>query len=172
MDYPLAQPQDIVRPWRTTALVASAVAALELVVLVGAGVALLGKPLAEQAKTAAIDRLAPKPQPQPRAIDVPAAAAAKLARGETSVFVLNGNGRAGAASAEAAEIRAHGYVIGGTGNASRADHPRSVVMYRPGFEGEARRLAHDLGIKAVGPLDGVATRDLMGAHVTVLLGGR
>jgi hypothetical protein len=170
VDYPLAQ--DPVRPWRTTALVASAVAALELVVLVGTGVALLGKPLAEHAKTAAIERLTQKPVVAAKVVRAPQEAVAKLARGETTVFVLNGNGQAGAAATEAAEVRAHGYVVGGTGNASRHDYPRSVVMYRPGYEGEARRLARDLGIKAVGPLDGLAARELQGAHVALLLGNR
>jgi hypothetical protein len=168
VDYPLAH--DHVRPWKTTALVASLVAAVELIVLVAAGVALLGEPLAAHAKTAAIDRVtapaAKAPLPQK------ATAAASLARSETKVFVLNGNGRAGAAAQEAADVRAHGYVVGGTGNASRSDYPRSLVMYRAGFEGEARRLAHDLAIGVVGPLDGMRPRDLLGAHVAVVLGAR
>jgi hypothetical protein len=46
---------------------------------------------------------------------------------------------------------------------------RSVVMYRPGFRGEAMRLARDLRIRIVGPLDGLQIRDLMGAHVVFVV---
>jgi hypothetical protein len=43
-------------------------------------------------------------------------------------------------------------------------------MYRPGRKAEALRLAKDLRAKVVGPLDGLRVRDLMGAHVAVILG--
>jgi hypothetical protein len=43
-------------------------------------------------------------------------------------------------------------------------------MYRPGHRGEAMRLARDLRIRIVGPLDGMSVRDLMGAHVAVVVG--
>jgi hypothetical protein len=46
---------------------------------------------------------------------------------------------------------------------------RSVVMYRPGFRGEAMRLARDLRIRIVGPLDGLSVRDLMGAHLAIVI---
>ena len=94
-----------------------------------------------------------------------------LSRGETSVLVLNGNGVSGAASEAADRIRGRHYLITGTGNASRSDYPRSIVMYRPGFKREAQRLAKDLGVKRVGPLDGVRIRDLQGAHVALVIGG-
>jgi hypothetical protein len=83
--------------------------------------------------------------------------------------VLNGNGVSGAAHAAASRVRARGYSIGEIGNAKRTDHMRSVVMYRPGHRGEALRLARDLRIKIVGPLDGLTARELMGAHVAVVV---
>jgi hypothetical protein len=43
-------------------------------------------------------------------------------------------------------------------------------MYRPGFEREAKRLAADLRVKLVGPLDGLRAPDLMGAHLAVVIG--
>ena len=46
MDAPLTSPDALVRPWRTATLVASFVAAIELVLLIGAAVMLLAKPLA------------------------------------------------------------------------------------------------------------------------------
>ena len=43
-------------------------------------------------------------------------------------------------------------------------------MYRPGFAGEGRRLARDLRVRLVGPLDGMRTRELGRAHVVYILG--
>ena len=43
-------------------------------------------------------------------------------------------------------------------------------MYRPGYRGEAVRLARDLRIRIVGPLDGITARELMGAHVALVVG--
>jgi hypothetical protein len=55
-------------------------------------------------------------------------------------------------------------------NAPRHDFTRSLVMYRRGFEGEGRRLARDLDIKIVGPLDGMRPRQLHGAQTVVVVG--
>lgn len=98
-------------------------------------------------------------------------ARALLARREVSVLVLNGNGVAGAASTAAERVRARSYVVAGTGNAPRTDFSRSVVMYRPGLGAEAKRLARDIGVRRVAPLDGVRARDLQGAHVALVIGG-
>jgi len=86
------------------------------------------------------------------------------------VLVLNGNGRPGAAAAQAEQARSRGYAIAGVGNAARSDYARSLVMYRPGFRGEAGRLARDLGLELVVPLDGLRPRDLRGAHAVVIVG--
>ena len=160
----LEHTQTVARPWRTATFVASAIAALELVVLVVGAVAIVGKSVAEEMQSAATEHVTapPKPKPQP--------AKSLLPRGDTAVMVLNGNGVAGAASDAATRVRGLGYVVGGVGNASRSDYGMSVVMYRKGHEGEGRRLARDLRIKVVGPLDGIRTKDLMGAHVALILG--
>ena len=47
---------------------------------------------------------------------------------------------------------------------------RSVVMYRPGRLPEGKRLAADLGVSLVGPLDGIVPRQLHGAQLVVVLG--
>lgn len=86
------------------------------------------------------------------------------------MLVLNGNGRQGAAGAAAARVSRRGYRIRGVANAPSHDYARSIVMYRPGFEGEGRRLAADLGIRVVGPLDGMRPRELHGAHTVLILG--
>jgi hypothetical protein len=156
-------------PWRTATLVASAVAAVELVLLVALGVALLAEPVSKSLRSAAEQQvLAPvaKPKPQPK----PAAKRPTLTRAETAVTVLNGNGRSGAAAAAADSVRRFGYTIGTVGNAPRTDVTRTIVMYRDGYRPEAARLAKDLGVKIVGPLDGLRKADLLGAHVALVLG--
>jgi hypothetical protein len=175
MDAPLPAPDALIRPWRTATLVASLVAAIELVLLLVAAVLLLAKPLSHamqrQAQAAAFKTPAhakPAAKPVRRVKQVPAKA--KLPRAKTNVWVLNGNGRNGAAGAEASKLSATGYRIRGTANAARTDYATTVVMYRPGFRGEGLRLAHDLRLKVVGPLDGLKPAALHGAQLVVLLG--
>jgi hypothetical protein len=176
MDAPLAAPDALIRPWRTATLVASLVAAAELVLLLVAAVLLLAKPLSHamrrQAEAAAFSTTAKKTtKAKPvHHVVLPAAAKARLPRSKTSIWVLNGNGRNGAAGAEAATLSSRGYPIRGTGNASRTDYATTVVMYRPGYRGEGLRLARDMNLKAVGPLDGIKTPALHGAKLVVLLG--
>lgn len=156
----------LVRPWRTTAIVASAIAALELLILLVVATVLIGKGVTAHAREAGLARatgIPDKPiRPEPKR--------ATLARGETSVIVLNGNGRTGAAAEAASRVRTRGYLISGTGNAARSDFGQSVVMYRPGRKPEAKRLARDLGIRLVGPVEGMRVRDLLGAHVALIIG--
>src|SRR5262249_40494866 len=97
---------------------------------------------------------------------------ARHTRSHTGVFVLNGNGRNGAASAEAAKLSGFGYRVPGKGNAKRTDYATTVVMSRRGWEPEGRRLASDLHVKIVGPLDGMSASALHGAQLVVVLGAR
>ena len=156
-------------PWRTATIVASAVAALELVVLVVLGIAFLAEPVSNQVRKAAeAEALAPV-VPKKKAVAQPAGAP-KLSRQETSVIVLNGNGRAGAAASSAEAVRRFGYTIGTVGNAPRSDFTRTLVMYRKGYQAEGARLAKDLHVKIVGPLDGLRPADMLGAHVALVVG--
>jgi hypothetical protein len=159
-----------VRPWRTATLVASAVAAVELAIILVAGIALLGQPLSEKMRDLARNRSVGAPAAETVKKPRIGSSVAQLKRTETTVLVLNGNGITGAAHGAASRVRARGYSIGGVGNARRTDYTRSVVMYRPGYRGEALRLARDLRIRIVGPLDGLRIRDLMGAHVAIVVG--
>lgn len=160
------------RPWRTAALVASTLAVAELVVLVGLAVAFLGKPVAERMEARAQERaFAPAPKPKAKPTKATPSAPA-LPRGETSVIILNGNGRAGAASEAGARVHGLGYLIANVGNAPRSDYARTLVMYRPGTRAEAQRLAKDVGGTVVAPLDGMKPAELMGAHVALILGDR
>ena len=162
-----AQPLPL-RPWKTAAVVASAIAVVELGVLVVLAVGAIAKPVAHEAQGVVVERTTLAPT-VPRKRAAPAKA---LPRGETAVVVLNGNGIAGAAGTAAARVKSFGYVIGSVGNAPRADYRRSLVLYRPGREAEARRLAADLKVRIVAPLDGITTKQLLGAHVALVLGAR
>jgi hypothetical protein len=158
-------PRRLDHPWRTATIVASGVAAIELVLLLIVGIALLSKPLSAHAKEAALTSATGISQAPAR----PEPKSTTISRRETSVLVLNGNGIAGAAAATASRAGTRGYSIAATGNASRS-FGQSVVMYRPGRRPEAQRLARDLGVQLVGPLDGVSLRQLHGAHVVIVLG--
>ena len=155
-------------PWRTATIVASGVAAIELVALVILGVVLLAKPVSDHVRQAAEAKVMAPVKVKPR--PAPTVGAPKLSRAETSVIVLNGNGRAGAAAASADAVRRFGYTIGTVGNAPRSDFTRTLVMFRKGYQAEAARLAKDLDVKIVGPLDGLKTADMLGAHVALIVG--
>lgn len=156
--------------WRRATIVAAAVALVELVLLAGVGVYLLGRGVSAHVKTEATKAAArPKPvaaAPRPALAVV---APPTLPRDETSVLVLNGNGVAGAATAGAARLSQLGYVIGGVGDAPQ-QLVRTTIMYRSGFRAEAERLARDLHVHVVGPLDGLRPAQLLGAHLALVLG--
>jgi LytR cell envelope-related transcriptional attenuator len=164
VEHALSPPQH--HPWRTIAVVAAGVAAIELIVLAIAAVALLAKPVVHRARAAAkAEAVTPAAKKHTTTPSKPL-----LPRGSTSVAILNGNGVSGAAAAEASRVRARGYLIGQVGNAPRTGYGRSVVMYRTGRRPEAFRLARDLRIRLVSPLDGLRPRDLMGAQLAVVVG--
>jgi hypothetical protein len=175
VDTPLTAPDALIRPWRTATLVASLVAAIELVLLLGAGFLLLAKPLTRaMQKHATATAFAPTKKhtsapaiPKQAPIELP-----KLLRSETRVFVFNGNGRAGAASSEASTLSNLNYLVPGTGNAKRQDYATTVVMFKKGFQAEGVRLAHDLHVKIVGPLDGLNPSALHGAQLAIVLGAQ
>ncbi len=173
MDHPVDLPAP--QPWRSAALIAVSVAVVELCILLVVGVILFGKFFGGQVEKATDPVAVAK-----AAVARPEAGAKRangeparplLARRETSVIVLNGNGVAGVASVTAERVRDKHYRIAATDNAPRSDFRSSLIMYRPDFEREARRLARDLGIKRVSPLDGLRARQLQGAHLAYIVGG-
>ena len=175
-------------PWRRIAIVVGIVAAVELVLLVVAGISLIAKPVQTSMKRAAVAQAHAAPLRQApahavaaakssagRAAAAPVAAAtpalaAHLPRAKTAVLVLNGIGTPGAAGRTADRMRVRGYLIGGVTNATRMDYTRTTIMYRPGFAGEAARLGRDLKVPLVGPLDGMRTADLGAAQLVVIVG--
>lgn len=156
-------------PWRTIAVVATGIAMLELVGLLIVAIALLAKPVLHHAQKEA-QAAAAKPA---AATQKPAATkiGPLLPRQRVSVTVLNGNGVSGAAAAEASRVRARGYIVGMVGNAPHGSYGQTVVMYRAARRGEALRLARDLQIRRVSPLDGLRRRDLHAAKLAIIIGG-
>ena len=166
-------------PWRNAAFIAATVATVELLILLIVGIWLFGKFFSDEVSKATDPQKVATAAVERRLKDsgqLPSQKQAQqgpkvLPRDETSVLVLNGNGIGGAAAEAADEVRGQNYLIAATGNATRSDYPRSIVMFRPGFKTEAQRLARDLGLKRIGPLDGMRSRDLQGAHVALVVGG-
>jgi LytR cell envelope-related transcriptional attenuator len=184
-DQPYVRREAVDTPWRTAAIIAAGVAAVELFIIVVIGVVLGAKLLTDSAEKAVITattaaKTAAGTTPaasksssssSKKAGSASSTPVAKLSRKKTSVVVLNGNGVPGAAAVGAQRLRHFHYIVAATGNAPRTDFNRSLVMYRKGYEGEAIRLAHDLHIRRVAPLDGLSLRDLQGGHVALIIGG-
>ena len=166
---------ELVRSWRTATLVASALAALELVLLVVCGLILAGRslipPTDAAARPAHVAKVAPKPA-APHVFRPPARVVARLPRAKTGVLILNGNGVAGAAAQAASLVRSRGYVVKEVGNAPRAGYPTWRLMYGPGYAGEATRFGRDLGMpeSQIGPLDGMKPGQLHGGQLVLILG--
>jgi hypothetical protein len=179
MDHPaeFASPQ----PWRAAAMVASAIAAVELFILLMVGFIFAAKAFSNHTETAtlaAIHREVPSASTSAKGEEAAGPSSKHesvskglLPRGRTSVVVLNGNGIPGAAAASADQAHALKYIITATDNAPRTDFSRSLVMFRPGFKAAAVRLAKDMSIKRAIPLDGIKKSDLQGAQLALIIGG-
>jgi hypothetical protein len=153
--------------WRTATIVACVVAVLELVVLIGIGITVLGRSVAHRVQDAAIAKVAEVPTiPKQTPPGKP-----KRSRHETGVLVLNGSGSTGAAGTAADRLRARGYQITAVGNAQeQSSSTRTLVMYRRGYRAEAARLARDARARIVAPLDGMRRSALLGAQVVLVVG--
>ena len=132
-----AQPLTKPFPWRMAALLTSLVA-----------LAVIGGLLAlrHPALTHPTSQTGPAPKRQ--------AATPLRPRSRVSVLVLNGNGMSGVAGTTATRLLSRGYHSASATNAAVDNYATSLVLYRPGWEREALRLAHDAGIRVVAALDG------------------
>jgi hypothetical protein len=165
-------------PWRGAALVALVVAAVELMALLAlAGVRLVPPlhtaqaPAATPATTpAAHSKPATHPKTTPAHKPAVVRATPLRAHSRLSVLVLNGNGITHAAANEAAGLLRRGYRAASSADAPNHDYTRSLVLFAPGYAREGRRLAHELGVKIVGPLDGMTPAELKGSQLVVILG--
>jgi hypothetical protein len=160
-------------PWRRAAIITAAVAAVELVALVVIALAFIAKPFADDSSTRASAAKEGEKAAAGQAATNEPAPVASLPRAQTGVLVLNGNGVEGAAAKTSEELLALDYQVAGVGDAARRTFPRTIVMYRDGFEGEAVRLARDLelGAKRAVPLDGMREAELGEAELALVLGG-
>jgi hypothetical protein len=165
-------------PWRRATLIAGSIAAAEFVALVAVGVILLGRPLVHAlagrshpsaVAAGAARSIAPRVDLRSRTTVTPATAI--VPRGRVRIMVLNGNGQNGAAARAAGRLHRLGYRIAGTANAARMNYAMSIVLYRPGYRPEGLRLAREIGVKVVGPLDGIRSTALRGGDIAVILGG-
>ena len=140
-------------PWRTATLVASTIAATELIGLIVVGAFVLAHPFRHHAKPAATVAARTTPAvvhhtttahravvPVPAKDRVTVTHHPLRARTTVRVLVLNANGVQGAAHVEAARLQGLGYAIGGAANAPTHHYAQSMVMYIPGYVKEARRL--------------------------------
>jgi len=91
-------------------------------------------------------------------------------RSHVSVLVLNGNGASGAAGGEATGLLARGYRHAIPTDAPSLDYARSLVLFRPGWQREAERLARDARIRAVAPLDGRVAPEYRHVPLVLILG--
>jgi hypothetical protein len=151
-------------PWRIAALAAAAIALAELTVLL----ALAGAHLfaARPAQTG-LERTRPVSDTGRR---VSKGHVVLRPRSRVSVLVLNGNGISGVAGTEASKILSAGYRRATAADAPGDGYARSLVLFRPGWQGEAQRLAHDAGILTVAPLDGRLAGSNRGYPLVLILG--
>jgi len=155
-------------PWRAATVIVGAVALVELVALLAIGLVQLAPSSHTAVKPAAqhvthVTRVHARP-----VVHVPVVPLRPRSR--VHVLVLNGNGVSGAASSKAALLQSDGYRIAGATNAQRHNYANSMVMYVPGWAREARRLAHETGVRIVSPVDGLRRAQLRGSTVILLLG--
>jgi len=140
-------------PWRLATLVASAVA---LAIL--AGLVLTRRP-AQTRPVSDTGRVRTRQEVTPL-----------RPRSRLSVLVLNGNGASGAAGTEATTILARGYRHAIPSDATQLDYARSLVLFRPGWQREAERLARDVKIPTVATLDGRVAPEYAHVPLIVILG--
>jgi hypothetical protein len=92
-------------------------------------------------------------------------------RSQISVLVLNGNGVSGVAGTTATSILARGYRHAIPTDATQLNYARSLVLYKHGWQREAERLASDVKIPTVAPLDGRVAPEYASVPLVVILGG-
>ena len=93
------------------------------------------------------------------------------AESEVKVLVANGTSVAGAAGTTTDDLKARGYVTGTPTNSQNV--PATQILYAATYEGEATRLANQLGVAAtaVEPLSVPApVSDMQGANILIVLG--
>ncbi len=88
---------------------------------------------------------------------------------EVDVAVLNGTSVPGLAAKVADDVRVNGFTLGAVTN-SRDQFDQTVVMYGRGQQRAARKVAHDLGVKPLQPIDRQTEQAAGDADVVVIAG--
>ena len=101
----------------------------------------------------------PDQGPKPGAVDP----------GEVDVAVLNGTSVPGLAAKVGDDVRVNGFRLGAVTN-SRDQFDQTVVRYAPGQRREAKKVAHDLGVKPLQPIDRQTEQTAGDADVVVIAG--
>jgi len=96
-------------------------------------------------------------------------AAAKVKPSEIEVTVLNGTSVAGLAATFGDEVESKGFNLGAVTNSS-SSFEESVVMFKPGHKTEARKVAKQLGISKLQPMNAEIQSVSAGANVAVIVG--
>jgi LytR cell envelope-related transcriptional attenuator len=149
------QPLNRSSSWRAGALAVALLVALALAV--AGGVTLVHRQEATRSVPATSRALKPPTVPL-------------RARSRISVLVLNGNGIAHVAGDTATQLLARGYRHAIPSNAPSLDYARSLVLFRPGWQSEAERLARDAKIATVAPLDGYVAPAYTRVPLVLILG--
>jgi LytR cell envelope-related transcriptional attenuator len=89
--------------------------------------------------------------------------------GNVTVAVLNGTSVPGLAAKVGDDVRVNGFELGAVSN-SRRQFDQTVVMYEPHQQRAAKKVAHDLGLNPVQPIDRETQRIAGGADVVVIAG--
>jgi hypothetical protein len=151
------QPLNRSFPWRTAGLAAALLVAAALLAM--AGLELVHR----QGSTH------PSAAPS-RAAKAKTPAIPLRARSRISVLVLNGNGVAHAAGNMASGLLARGYRHAIPTDAANLGYARSLILFRPGWQREAERLARDARIATVAPLDGRVAPEYRSVQLVLILG--
>ena len=83
--------------------------------------------------------------------------------------MLNGTSVPGLAAKVGDDVRVNGFTLGAVTN-SRDQFDQTVVMYEPGQQRAARKVAHDLGVKPLQPIDRQTEQAAGDADVVVIAG--
>lgn len=88
---------------------------------------------------------------------------------DVTVAVLNGTSVPGLGAKVATDVQVNEFALGNVGN-SRKEYDQTVVMYENDQRRAAEKVADDLGVKPVQPIDRQTQRDADGADVVVIAG--
>lgn len=88
---------------------------------------------------------------------------------DVTVAVLNGTSVPGLGAKVATDVKVNDFALGSVSN-SRREYDQTVVMYEKDQRRAAKKVAHDLGVDPVQPIDRQTQEEVDGADVVVIAG--